>query len=69
MLPEEAAHALKGASANLGAQHLAELCRQLEALGEAGQVDGAGKRLEQLGQEFARVKIEIEDQTRKEAVV
>ena len=43
--------------------------RQLEALGEAGRVDGAGQRLEQLEQEFARVKIEIENQTRKEAVV
>jgi HPt (histidine-containing phosphotransfer) domain-containing protein len=65
----KAAHAFKGASANIGAQHLAELCRQLEALGEAGRVDGAGQRLEQLEQEFARVKIEIENQTRKEAVV
>jgi signal transduction histidine kinase/AmiR/NasT family two-component response regulator/HPt (histidine-containing phosphotransfer) domain-containing protein len=65
----KAAHALKGASANIGARHLAEFCRQLEALGETGRVDGAVRRLEQLGQEFARVKIEIEDQTSKEAVV
>jgi HPt (histidine-containing phosphotransfer) domain-containing protein len=65
----KAAHAFKGASANIGAHHLAELCRQMEALGEAGRVDGAVKRLEQLGQEFARVKIAIEGQSSKEAVV
>jgi PAS domain S-box-containing protein len=65
----QAAHAFKGASANIGAQHLAEVCRQLEALGETGRVDGAFQRWEQLEQEFARVKTEIENQTRKEAVV
>ena len=65
----KAAHALKGAGANIGAQALAELCRQLEALGETGRVDGAVKGLEQVEQEFARVKVEIENQIRKEAVV
>jgi PAS domain S-box-containing protein len=58
-----AAHKFKGASANLGASHLAELCRQLEALGEAGRVDGAGQRLAELEQEFVRVKSEIENQS------
>jgi len=65
----KAAHAFKGASANIGAQHLAELCRQLEALGEAKQVDGAAKRAEQLEQEFARVKVEIENQAGKKGAV
>ena len=65
----KAAHAFKGAGANIGAQHLAELCRQLEALGEAGRVGGGVTHWEQLGQEFARVKMEIENHTRKEAVV
>jgi two-component system sensor histidine kinase/response regulator len=65
----KSAHALKGASATIGAQRLAELCRQLEALGVAGQVDGAGQRLEQLEQEFARVKNAVEQQTAKEAAV
>jgi len=57
-----AAHKFKGASANLGASHLAELCRQLEVLCEAGRVDGAGQRLAELEREFARVKSEIENQ-------
>ena len=61
----KATHSLKGASANIGAQHLAELCRQLEALGENGRLDGAAKLLEQLEEECGRVKLEIEDQTRK----
>lgn len=63
----KAAHALKGAGANIGAQRLTELCRQLEALGETGRVDGVIKRLEQLEQEFARVKSEIEQQNTQEA--
>ena len=35
------AHALKGASANLGAGRLAELCARLEELGRTGTLDGA----------------------------
>ena len=65
----QAAHAFKGAGANIGAQKLAELCGQLEALGETGRVDGAIKCLEQLRLEFEQVKIEIENQTNKEAVI
>ena len=63
----KAAHGFKGASANIGAQHLAGLCRQLEALGETGRVAGASPCLESLEQEFARVKNEVETQTAKEA--
>jgi nitrogen fixation negative regulator NifL len=63
----KAAHALKGAGANIGAQQLTELCRQLEALGETGRVDVAVTRLEQLEQEFARVKNEIEQQNTQAA--
>jgi HPt (histidine-containing phosphotransfer) domain-containing protein len=35
------AHTLKGASANLGAAPLAELCARLEQLGRTGALDGA----------------------------
>jgi len=35
------AHTLKGASANLGAGRLAELCARLEELGRTGTNDGA----------------------------
>jgi signal transduction histidine kinase/DNA-binding response OmpR family regulator/HPt (histidine-containing phosphotransfer) domain-containing protein len=65
----KAAHALKGAGANIGAQKLAELCGQLEALGNAKSVAGAVECLAQLEQEFARVKNEVEKQTAKEATV
>lgn len=37
----QAAHALKTASANLGAARLAAACRELEALGRSGRADGA----------------------------
>ncbi len=49
----QAAHALKSSSLNVGAQLLGSLCRQLEALGASGEVDGA-KNL------FARIAAERE---------
>jgi PAS domain-containing protein len=64
-----ATHALKGASASIGAQKLAELCAQLGVLGAAGQVAGAGQRLAQLQPEFAHVKNEIEKPTAPKANV
>ena len=51
-----AAHALKGASANVGARALAEVCAQLEARGRFGQLDGAGDLLACFDAEFARVR-------------
>jgi len=58
-----AAHALKGAGANVGATALAEICRQLETLGEAQSVAGAAQLIEQLAQGFAQVKVEIQNLT------
>lgn len=55
----KAAHALKGASANIGAQRMAEISQELQALGEAGTVTGAAVWIEQLEAEFKRVQIEI----------
>jgi HPt (histidine-containing phosphotransfer) domain-containing protein len=40
------AHTLKGASANLGAGRLAELCARLEELGRTGALDGAASLVE-----------------------
>jgi HPt (histidine-containing phosphotransfer) domain-containing protein len=37
----KAAHALKGASGNIGARHMAEIAEQLQAMGEAGSIVGA----------------------------
>ncbi len=51
-----AAHALKGASANVGASALAEVCAQLEARGRFGQLDGATDLVGRFDAEFTRVR-------------
>lgn len=50
------AHSLKGSAATLGADGMAELCRQMEAYGRAGEVPQAEGLLESLEVEFERVK-------------
>ncbi len=55
------AHALKGASANIGATLVSDLARQLEALGHAGSIAGAQPLLAGLDSEFARVQLEIQN--------
>jgi HPt (histidine-containing phosphotransfer) domain-containing protein len=60
--PEEfirPAHSLKGNSANVGAEHLAELCRQLEADARGGAVERAPERVAAVGAEFERVRTEL----------
>jgi HPt (histidine-containing phosphotransfer) domain-containing protein len=56
---ERAAHTLKGASATLGAERLAELCARLQELGHAGELDGAASLVEATATEFGRVRIEL----------
>lgn len=51
----EAAHSLKSSSANLGATHLASLCKMLEEMGGLGQLDGCGELLGSLESEFQEV--------------
>ncbi|BCT68859.1 response regulator [Nitrosospira sp. NRS527] len=53
------AHALKGASANIGAHHMADIAQQLELLGKADSMSGAAVLIEQIEGEFERVKSEI----------
>jgi HPt (histidine-containing phosphotransfer) domain-containing protein len=55
----QASHALKGASANIGARRMADLAQQLQALGETDSVEGAGLLIEELEEEFARVTRQI----------
>jgi signal transduction histidine kinase/DNA-binding response OmpR family regulator/HPt (histidine-containing phosphotransfer) domain-containing protein len=55
----KAAHTLKGAGANVGATRLAEIAHNLEAFGENGSVVGTAPLIEQLEEEFARVRAEI----------
>jgi CheY-like chemotaxis protein len=51
----EAAHALKGASGNLGATRMQHLCGELQTLGRAKNLTTAGERLARLDAEFPLV--------------
>lgn len=53
------AHSLKGNSASVGAERLAEQCRQLEADGRSGTVEAALRRVQVAADEFERVKAEL----------
>ncbi|MBI1853162.1 MAG: PAS domain S-box protein [Planctomycetes bacterium] len=53
---ERAAHALKGASGNLGARPLAALCATLEQVGRSGNVSTAGAAVDRLDAELDRVR-------------
>ena len=50
------AHAMKSASANVGAKSLSELCKRLERQGRAGEMAGAGELLGAIEQLFRKVQ-------------
>jgi two-component system, sensor histidine kinase and response regulator len=50
------AHSLKSASANVGAQKLAQLCKEMEHLGRADTTEGASGILTDMEQEFQAVR-------------
>jgi len=52
----EVAHVLKGASGNLGATRMQQLCSELQSLGCAGELTQVGNRLTQLDAEFKLVR-------------
>lgn len=52
---QRAAHTLKGASASLGAEDLAELCRGLEADAKEGRLDGVDGMIEAIAAAFEPV--------------
>ena len=54
-----AAHAFKGAAAIFGAPQVVAAARNLEAMGKAGNPDGAEKEFQALESEFARLKTEL----------
>jgi HPt (histidine-containing phosphotransfer) domain-containing protein len=51
-----AAHPFKSNSASFGAMRLAALCKQLEAQGAAGRLDGAAEQVAAIASEFERVR-------------
>lgn len=55
-----AAHALRGAAANIGATAAAALCGDLETLGSAGQLDGVAELVRRLETELEQVDIELD---------
>lgn len=52
-------HSLKSSSAQMGAFHLSKLCRELEAMGRDGSLDGARELVQQTYREFERVDAEL----------
>jgi CheY-like chemotaxis protein len=52
----EAAHSLKSSSANLGANTMSEICLKLENLARDEKIDEAKALLDELGDEYERVK-------------
>jgi two-component system, sensor histidine kinase and response regulator len=65
---EQATHALKGSSSNMGAQCMSDLCTELQEAGSSGDLTRAPELLDRLEAEFVRVsqalRIEQEPKTR-----
>ncbi|MCC7703260.1 response regulator [Janthinobacterium sp. GW460P] len=53
------AHSLKSGSANVGADGLAQLCKEMEKLGRAGSTEGAAPLLLQMQQAFLAVRASL----------
>ncbi|HBL30723.1 MAG TPA: hypothetical protein DD490_28135, partial [Acidobacteria bacterium] len=56
---EQAAHALKGGAANLGAQELAKGCAELESRAREGAVEGSDELVQKIARECARVERDL----------
>jgi HPt (histidine-containing phosphotransfer) domain-containing protein len=52
----QCAHSLKGASGNIGAEALNELCQQVEDLAQQNKLDLLPPYIEQLDQKYQRVR-------------
>jgi HPt (histidine-containing phosphotransfer) domain-containing protein len=50
------AHSIKSSSASLGALDFSQQARELEMMGKAGDLSGAGPKLERLAADFLQVK-------------
>jgi signal transduction histidine kinase/DNA-binding response OmpR family regulator/HPt (histidine-containing phosphotransfer) domain-containing protein len=53
---ERAAHSLRGASANIGATALADVCAEMELQGRLEQLDATGSLVERFDSEYGRVR-------------
>ncbi|MBT8195939.1 MAG: PAS domain S-box protein, partial [Bacteroidia bacterium] len=61
----QAAHKLKGSSLNLGAKHLAELCKEIELKGKSGILNGVVSLTDQLDGVFEKTKKELLEVAKK----
>jgi HPt (histidine-containing phosphotransfer) domain-containing protein len=57
---ERVAHTLKGSSGNMGAKGMAAICAELQDTGSSGDLSCAPELLEQLEDEFERVRPALE---------
>jgi HPt (histidine-containing phosphotransfer) domain-containing protein len=64
-LLKRAAHTLKSSSGNLGAMHLADLCRRIEAAARAGTFGPDVPRADEVDTEFERVRAALEVEAAK----
>ena len=64
---ERTAHALKGASGNMGAGGMAALCAELQEAGASGDLTRAGGLLDQLAEELDRVRPALEAEMARSA--
>jgi PAS domain S-box-containing protein len=64
---ERAAHALKGASGNMGVRRIRALCLHLEAIGKSGAVSRAEELMEALEREWSRAKAALETEQAKKS--
>ena len=55
-----AAHTLKSTSATLGATDLAQLCKELEVMGQTKAIDNAQVLVSQIEIEYAKVQIALQ---------
>jgi len=55
------AHSIKSSSASLGALVFSQKARELEMMGKANDLSGAGQKLEQLAADFLQVKHCLEE--------
>jgi len=60
-LLDSGAHAIKGSSANLGAQGIQEMASHLEGLARANDLANAGQFLDQLESEIERLQIHLKE--------
>jgi CheY-like chemotaxis protein/HPt (histidine-containing phosphotransfer) domain-containing protein len=56
-----AAHTLKGSAADFGAVTLAGLCKEIEALGRAGDVAAAAARVEDTSREYQQAEVKLRE--------